>query len=365
MKSSMTFAGLAAALAINAQTPNINKVFEYRPAPGQFTNELPQYETGDTWEDMARKAQESIANEELVSLGGYGGYIVFGFDHMIENVPGKMDFQILGNAFYANDNPNPSAPKEGGSCEPGIVMVSYDANENGLPDDDWYELAGSEYNSPATIHNYKITYYRPDENKTQTPGSMYLNDTTYVRWTDNQGYEGYVSRNIFHSQSYYPLWLDENELSFEGTKLADNFVDESGYGTYYVLYAYAWGYADNHPNKDDRSTFNIDWAVDSSGHRVHLPGIHFVKVYTAVNQYCGWIGETSTELLGATDLHLMGGDVDDIWASQESSLPSIEFVTSEHTTYDSYGRIVNMQNAPTGIYIEKGPKGIRKYIRKH
>ena len=37
---------------------------------------------------------------------------------------------------------------------------------------------------------------------------------------------------------------------------------------------------------------------------VALPGIDFVRVQTGINQYCGWIGETSTELSKAVDLHI-------------------------------------------------------------
>ncbi len=310
-----------------SQSPYIHKVYEYMPAPGQFINELPEYEEGDTKNDMRLKAEECIADNEqiLVSLGGYGGYIIFGFDHMVENVPGKSDFKILGNAFYANANPNPDASKEGGSCEPGIVMVSYDANGNGKPDDEWYELAGSEYNKPETTHNYQITYYKPDENKVPTPNLdyKYLNDTTYIKWVTNQGEKGYLYRNTFHNQSYYPLWIEEEELTFEGTKLANNYIDESGNGSYYVQYAYAWGYVDNHPNNDERSNFNIEWAVNKNGEPVELPGIHFVKVYTGVNQYCGWLGETSTEIMGAQDLHLLpeeGASISDYSFSPTVSL---------------------------------------------
>lgn len=54
----------------------------------------------------------------MITLGGFGGYVVMGFDHTIMNVAGKRDFRVLGNAFYADANPNPNAP-EGGSCEPG------------------------------------------------------------------------------------------------------------------------------------------------------------------------------------------------------------------------------------------------------
>ena len=294
---------------IRGASPYIYKVFEYRPAPGQFVNKLPEYKNGDTPAEMALKAEECIEGTEqiLVSLGGYGGYIIFGFDHLVPNVPGKYDFKILGNAFYANANPNPDAPRESGSSEPGIVMVSYDANGNGKPDDEWYELAGSEYRKPETVKNYRLTYYKPDENKVRTPDSFYpfLNDTTYIAWKSNQGERGYLYRNTFHSQPYYPQWIDTDSLVFTGTKLADNYIDESGTGSYFVQYAYAWGYADNHPNFDERSNFNIEWAVDADGNSKDLPGIHFVKVYTAVNQYCGWLGETSTEIMGAEDLHLL------------------------------------------------------------
>ena len=48
----------------------------------------------------------------------------------------------------------------------------------------------------------------------------------------------------------------------------------------------------------------IDWAVKADGTAAELQGIHFVKVYTGVHQQCGWIGETSTEITGAEDLHL-------------------------------------------------------------
>jgi uncharacterized protein YjdB len=305
---------LTASSMLNAQSPYIHKVYDFMPAPGQFTNDMPEYTPGDTKADMVRKVEEAIANNNqgMISLGGYGGYVVFGFDHEVENKPGKYDFKVLGNAFYAAANPNGDASKEGGSCEPGIVMVSYDANGNGLPDDAWYELAGSEYNKPPTVKHYQITYQKPDENKLPVPHPTYpyLNNIEYIRWTTNGHGDGYLYRNVYHNQSYYPQWITDETLTFEGTKLANNAVDESGNGSYYVLYAYQWGYADNHPNSDNRSGFNIEWAVDANGNRVNLPGIHFVKVYTGVNQYCGWIGETSTEILGAEDLHLTGRDAD-------------------------------------------------------
>lgn len=283
-------------------SPYISKVYEYRPAPGQFVNTMPQYEAGDSYDDMLRKVEESLSgtNDIMVSLGGFGGYVVFGFDHTVINHPGEKDFMILGNSYYELSG----SDRKGGSAEPGIVMVSYDRNCNGIPDDDWYEIAGSEHSSPATIRNYSITYHRPDPDReiiSQGP----LVDINYIMWEDSEGTCSSMPKNNFHRQEYYPAWVEDDALTFSGTRLADNGVDVSGTGAYYVLYCYDWGYADNHPNDyADLNSFDISWAVDKDGMPVVLPGVDFVKVYTGINQYCGWIGETSTEICRAQDLHI-------------------------------------------------------------
>ena len=285
-------------------SPYISRVYEYCPAPGQFVNEMPRYEEGNTYADILQKAEESISgtNDIMITLGGYGGYVTFGFDHTVINIPGQYDFRIWGNCFYELFQPD----KKGGSAEPGIVMVSYDTNCNGLPDDEWYELAGSEYNSDATRHGYEITYHRPDPNREIVADEdNSLDDIYYIRWNDNLGSNGFLAKNIFHNQDYYPKWIDENSISFRGSLLAPNAEDISGYGAYFVLYSYPWGYVDNHPNEyEDLNSFDISWAVDSKGNHVDLPGVDFIRVYTGINQYCGWLGETSTELSRAQDLHI-------------------------------------------------------------
>lgn len=358
--------------------PYINKVYEYRPAPGQFVNELPEWEEGDDANDMRLKAEESIANHEqvLISLGGWGGYVVFGFDHMIPNFMGEYDIKILGNAFYASANPSDTLAL-GGSAEPGIVMVSFDANGNGRPDDEWYELAGSEYHNPATIHDYTCTYHRPDANHVATPNKEYpyLTDTTYIRWNDNHGNRGYISRNSYHKQNYWPEWLDTDSLVYSGSRLRNNGIDESGIGQYYVLYTFDWGYADNQPNKagytgteadvDAKvphvSEFDIDWAVDKDGKKVWLPGIHFVKVYTGVNQYNGWLGEASTEIIDAWDLHMLDADGNDLTMGIKAN--DNDCVTDVEAIYSLDGKKVTEFSRP-GIYIMKSSNGTRKIMKQ-
>ncbi len=282
----------------------ISKVYEYCPAPGQFVNEMPKYEKGDNVASMTRKAQDCISgtNDVMISLGGYGGFVTFGFDHTVVNVAGEYDFRIWGNCFYELTDPE----RKGGSAEPGIVMVSYDENCNGIPDDAFYELAGSAYLHPDTRRNYGITYYRPADKLTaEGDDSGFLSDKEYIVWKDTEGTAGFMPKNIFHDQSYWPMWIDSDELSFSGTCLPPNAVDTSGSGRYYILYCYDWGYVDNHPNDyGELNSFDIDWAVDVNGNPVKLPGVDFIRVYTGVNQYCGWIGETSTELCRAADLHI-------------------------------------------------------------
>lgn len=294
-------------------SPYVTKVLDFCPAPGQFTNNIPAYKQGDTQETMNQKVLAAIGNGKrgMISLGGFGGYVVVGFDHTIENVEGSRDFRVLGNAFYAEGNPNQEAPTKGGSCEPGIVMVAYDQNKNGKPDDDeWYELAGSEYAKPTTIKLYEITYERPDEDKVPVPSDPHISDKEYIRWTDNKGGAGFIEKNVFNvGHSYYPQWISKESITFRGTLLPPNAVNE---GTdeeeRWVLYQFDWGYADNVPNDQEEATFDIGWAVDKDGNQVNLPGVDFVKVYTAVNQNCGWLGETSTEFCGLEDLHLLKKD---------------------------------------------------------
>lgn len=279
----------------DAPSAYANKVLAYCPAPGQFMNtSTTAYEKGFSAEDVRRKAEEKLKDPYLclLSLGGFGGSIVVGFDHTVPNISGAYDFKIYGNASY--DSFGTLTGALGGSSEPGIVLVSKDVNGNGLADDEWYELKGSEYDSKHTIKDYAITYHRP------------ASPLSSVKWTDNQGNTGYVYRNETHTKNdYYPAWIEEDEMTFYGSWLKDNAVNEPrpGMPEHWVGYCYAYGYADNHPNDEKGALFKIDWAVDKEGRAVKLDGIDFVKIYTAVNQYCGWMGEISTEVQAVEDLH--------------------------------------------------------------
>ena len=250
-------------------SPYLKHVYEYVPAMGQFINTLPAYEEGDDAETMCRKCEEALADNKrgLVCLGGWGGYITFGFDHAVQNKEGK-DLQILGNAFLMSGN------EAYGSSEPGIVLVSRDDNKNGMPDDRWYELKGSLYDHPQTNHHFERTYTRA----------------------------GDTIRNAFHKQPYYPQWIEEDEITFRGALLPPQ---TEKIGNQYVQRILDFGYVDNKPNNDkDGTSFDLSWAVDEAGQPVELTEVDFIRVYTAVDENVPLTGEISTEIQGAIDLHL-------------------------------------------------------------
>lgn len=271
-------------LSVLCFAQNNAKVIEYCPAPGQFINTLPISEEADSDDDILAKAQKNLERGSMISLGAFGGYMIVEFDQPLANAEGA-DIIILGNAFAT-------------SAEPGVVMVSRDANRNGIADDRWYEIAGSEYAN--STHNYEVTYYRPEADK-ETIKEL----KEYIRWTDNQGNSGWLSKNATHLQSYYPTWITADSITFRGTLLPTNSYDKNGDGSYFELRPYAWGYADNQPNSNESGcSIDIDWAVDENGNTVSLEAIDFVRIHTAVNAVdLGQIGEASTEISAIKALH--------------------------------------------------------------
>ena len=280
-----------------------NKVYEYTPAPGQFINELKTggFNGTQTTPEAAIEYAEARMNAvdqkgnpspNWVSLGGFGGYIIVGFDHSVDN-SGDYDLGILGNSFS-------------GSSEPGIVWVMQDENGNGLPDDTWYELAGSETGKDETIQDYEVTYYRPT-------GPMMP-----VQWSDNLGNSGEIDYlKQFHRQDYYyPLWIEEDSYTLTGTCLKARNYDASGNGSYWVNVEYDWGYADNFSPIDrltgdtnynadaNANYFKISNAIDFESKPIKLDFIDFVKVQVGVNAKSGWLGEVSTEVFGFYDYNM-------------------------------------------------------------
>ena len=250
----------------------VSKIIEYKPAPGQYINS-----TYGTLED-AEKLIGSSTN--TLSLGGWGGYLIVGFDHTITNQADEKDFLVYGNAFN-------------GLSEPGIVQVSFDTNGNGIADDEWFELAGSAHKNEETFTNYTMIYTNPGTEFTDVP------------WIDSENTVDAIKVNTYHKQNYYPLFIEEQEeVSFTGTRVFPT-ISTSGFAS---IAALEWGYTDNYDA--DYATYKgnlmeLDWAVDNSGNPVQLRGIDFIKVYTGAQANAGALGELSTEIRGIADFSML------------------------------------------------------------
>ncbi len=285
-----------------SSSPRCTEVFEWLPAPGQFVGET---NTGgmtgeETTPALANAwARRRLSMQNFVSLGGFGGYIIVGFDHSIQRSEGDYDFAVMANAFLN------AATGAGGSNEPGIVYVMQDVNGNGQPDDEWYELRGSESSAASTVSGYAVTYYRPSGPRMN------------VQWTDNLGQSGTVDYlGAFHQQAYYyPAWIEADSYTLRGTRLEARTTQDPMTGMWDNS-AFAWGYADNMGGDNltgsdsttgdgQRNGFLIANAMLPDGSPIKLDYVDFIKIQTGVNSKAGWLGEVSTEVFDVQDLHIL------------------------------------------------------------
>ncbi|MDR0729266.1 MAG: hypothetical protein LBF19_03980 [Prevotellaceae bacterium] len=241
--------------------------FYYMPAPGQFVNSI-----SATTPTAALNALQSWCgvSGSYFHIGAFGGYFIVGFDHSVENKAGFPDLGIAGNPFAS-------------WCESGVVWVMQDENGNGLPDDTWYELRGSETGKPETTQRYALTYYKP------------ASTDNYPLWTDNMGRTGAVNTG-------YPKFITETWYTLVGTCLNSTFGIDAGRET---SKCYDWGYVDGINNAADRPSgqFWIEDAIHVDGSSANLQYIDFVKVHTAINSQGSIVGEISTEAYIPTDLN--------------------------------------------------------------
>jgi hypothetical protein len=269
-----------------ASKAQATRVFEFTPAPGQFISAAGwgyppvAIAPGRSEEEVANETEaymlsDAICPPELkggISLGSWGGYVVTGFDHSIDNIPGSYSFYIKGN------------PLGEFWCEPGIVWVSQDENGNGKADDTWFELRGSETGREGTVQLYSVTYYKPDPVK----GCV---------WEDNRGESGALVYSFSGRLMGYPYHTGSDSVTFTGSLLPPHLFISSLINHY----SYPYGYVDNvnttgHSEDFTIADFKISDAMQLDGTPAELAYIDFVKVQCAVFEWAGGLGEISTEM---------------------------------------------------------------------
>lgn len=268
---------------------SVNRVYEFMPAPGHQVNGYiiigDRFPAGCTHEEACDSALALITTGRSVSLGGQGGYMIAGFDHSVPNSGGGYDLAIKGNPYSYQS-------------EPGIIWVSQDDNGDGLPNDQWFELAGSEYGTENETLEYAITYFRPEAAKSP------------VGWRDCLGETGYIPyMSYWNPSAYYWMdWMEGSEWTYFGSRLRDRSIYENGIST---IPPYDWGYADNlsdidliGSSYDKMNYFRLSNARTWDGRPANLEYIDFVKIQTAQTGSTPNLGEISTEVYYIGDCHL-------------------------------------------------------------
>jgi hypothetical protein len=289
-----------------ASAGKVTECFDFMPAPGQFVRI-----TDGTTASLTALAQTTVTGAGVgwcFSLGRFGGYLITGFDHSVNNVTGQDSFSIAGNAFA-------------GWGEPGVVWVSQDENGNGQADDTWYELRGSQTGQAGTIQRYAVSYFRP-----QTGNSGI--------WKDNQGIRGSFN------EAEYPYLKDMYHFTVVGTKISSE-LDPDATG--------AWGYVDSM----GQGRFKISDAMQVDGSPANLSYIDFVKVHTGANEMAGVFGEISTETGVPFDLDMPNPDLLIQGAAVGNGQYTYRFVNTS-----GYALTVTVEGETFGLSTSGGEKTI-------
>ncbi|MDD3079358.1 MAG: hypothetical protein PHH37_09690 [Paludibacter sp.] len=254
----------------------ITRIFEYVYGPGQYSKIA---QMNDTLNFIGNPDDKT----GWLYLGGFGGYVVAGFDHNIANHD-SADFEV-----YALQGIMP---------EPAVVYVMQDVNGDGLPNETWYELKGNQFENSKK--NYWVKYYKA------------INDSSNITWLDSDGTRGELICGYGATNSSGWWWPETpgDSITLYGTCLPDSYENNPVNGVQYWTVPkdrFTWGYAENNYGTDYDSSIganklDISNAVDSLGNSVYLTDIRFIKVQTGVFQQAGWTNEVSSEVRGAKEL---------------------------------------------------------------
>ncbi len=284
-----------------------------------------------------------VSGGTVLSLGNFGGHIVYKYDNPIKNDPNNpygVDFVIYGNPFGE------------GAHEPGNVEVSKDGKT-------WYLLAGSDHYEDYCDWDYSMTY---------------TNDRGESAWVNSDGESGKIYNYPIASKYPYFDWTEalEQSMTVTGPRLNSAAVD--AYGSAAAVLT-EFGYVDvdvtgpmdgkahnpyNHPNKlgEYGDQFDIAWAVDEAGMPVELDSISYIRISTASSIYAGAIGEKSTEV---STVNRITNPAEE--AVGTTSAPESILINGQEITVPATGNVVKAATLDGEVKIDvEVPENVHVYI---
>jgi hypothetical protein len=297
-------AGVALCAAAIA-SPFATRVIAYDPAPGQFVRSAPFNDPARALGPPGSNGSALVAdNTKVVSLGGLGGTITLGFDRPVWRNrfnPHGADLIVYGNAFFAGGDPL----RRFGEC--GVIEISRDDNVNGVADDAWYLIPGSELATP--ISRETIAYDPATLNPAWVPagrvgGGVWtmtvfriVSPAINAPLLINPRTDGVEA--VFGYADLQPT-LALGDLDADGAP--DDPLNLPPPGAFYTVPDDPLTVGIS-PGSGGGSAVRIAWAVDpATGAPANLDRIDFVRITTAAAAPPGVLGEISTEVSAVADV---------------------------------------------------------------
>ena len=292
-----------------AETPFASSVVDFSPAPGEFVNDPNFNDPPRALGPPSGAGTSAPNNMSVVSLGGFGGYIVLGFDHTVVDDPLNpygMDAIVFGNAFWIGGDPD----RHWAECA--TIEISLDEDGNGEADDTWYLIPGSHIPDP-TGQFLVVTWDDDVADDTFPPAfDTWIPPRLSGMWT-TEAYELPAAlfgppvvtnpstdpsvEGIFGYAEYSPTLLlgdlDADNVVDDPTILPEEFYTVPDDPLTVGMTAGSGG----------GDAFDIAWAIDPiTGDAAELYGFDFIRLTSAVDSVSPILGEKSAEIDAVADV---------------------------------------------------------------
>lgn len=356
---------------------SLNAPYEpnYLPAPGQRINVALWNNAGKALGSLLGGGSATPNNDDVVTLGGFGGQIVLAFDHNVEDCPANpmgLDAIVFSNTFWQSGNP------QWHWSELATIEIMPELNGNTTagddPDEKWYLIPGSHL---ANSSSHRVqSWYR----------GVVDGYPAYTNWPDSYQTAAYElfpvlatvdgKDGILVNPKYNPTDPDDPNNELEGywgyaeytpsLKPGDRDGDNitTGTGDCPDMPAELFYTTPDDPmlvgisaGSGGGDAFDIQWAVDANTwENANLSSFRYIRLTTAIDERQigdeGILGEMSAEIDAAADVRPTG-DIDgdstvgfadlslfaDSWLSewgQEDFNPAADLAVDNRIDFEDY-----------------------------